>query len=345
MAQLERSPRQEKSLRGGESTYPNSPLSEDDSGTPQKKSVLSIVREKAKKLRNSLSKKKYDDGNITPTWGAPLEDDDDEEDAEYLGAPMYESELAPEAYRENARQHPRATPVIADNHVLHSPLKSGGAMDRQRTAHHHHLAAATSPLGSNKNGAEKPTPTCTKGSSDPGLGISPKMQGLTFSKPLDSQTAPSSPRKSPLSVTTTASPAKTFSKLSKTPRFFSAPSTPRKSSPTASSALSMKNAGGDQTWDRGVSARECFKSKLEAGEDEKAVSQVISEAMTPGDVGVMEKVREAVTSLLRNEEPSQYSVTSHTVLISSSSQHPVLSATNAHKVGEEENPGRILQTN
>ncbi|KAI9107742.1 hypothetical protein K1719_021078 [Acacia pycnantha] len=116
---------------------PTPPLSEDGSGTPQKKSVMSI--------------------------DAPLEDDEEEEDAEYLGAPMYESELAPEAYRENARQHTRATPVIGDNHVLHSPLKSGGDMDRQRTTHHH-LAAATNPLGSNKNGAEKPTPTYTKGS-------------------------------------------------------------------------------------------------------------------------------------------------------------------------------------
>ncbi|XP_028807181.1 uncharacterized protein LOC114761894 [Neltuma alba] len=396
MAQLERfpprqvnasrsltSPTVEKALRGGEfskgsptSNSPISPLSEDDNGAPQKKSVLSKVKEKAKKLRHSLSKKKHDDGNITPAWGVSAEDEEEEEeeDAEYLGAPMYESELAPEAYKENARQHPRATPVIAENHVLHNPLKSRGEMDRQKplsgcteskrtTHHHHHLAASTSSLASNKtmtgNAAEKLAPAYTKASSDTGLCISSKMQGLTVSKHLDTQTpslTPAPSRKSPLSVTTTnplTPPAKTASKLSpvasKAPRFSSAPSTPRKSSPSASSTLNMKNATagpGDQTWDKGVSVREYFKNKLEPGEDEKALSQVISDAMsprrTPGDVGVMEKVREAVTSLLRNEEPPQYSVRSPT--LRASSQNHVLSS-NVQQVAEEENHGRILQTN
>ena len=61
----------------------------------QKKSVLTKVKEKAKKLKHSLSLKKrhseHDVENIsTPSWGVSLEDDgegDEEEDAEYLGAP------------------------------------------------------------------------------------------------------------------------------------------------------------------------------------------------------------------------------------------------------------------
>lgn len=97
----------------------------------------------------------------------------------------------------------------------------------------------------------------------------------------------------------------------------------------------MKNAAADQTWDKGVSVREYFKTKLEPGEDEKALSQVISDVMTPtktsGDVGVMDKVREAVSSLLRNEESSQYSVRSPTVRVSSSSHTPLLSATNVQQ--------------
>lgn len=46
------------------------------------------MKEKAKKIRRSLSKKKHsEDGNTTPSWGVSLDDDEDDEDAEYLGAP------------------------------------------------------------------------------------------------------------------------------------------------------------------------------------------------------------------------------------------------------------------
>ncbi|KAG2670089.1 hypothetical protein I3760_14G068200 [Carya illinoinensis] len=47
----------------------------------------------------------------------------------------------------------------------------------------------------------------------------------------------------------------------------------------------------------------------EAGEEEKAISQERSEAMsprrrTPVVIGVVEKIKEAVNSLLRNDQPS-----------------------------------------
>lgn len=65
---------------------------EDDIDHHQKKSVFTKVKEKAKKLRNSLSNKKRhgEDENITPSWGYNLDEDEEEEegvDAEYLGAP------------------------------------------------------------------------------------------------------------------------------------------------------------------------------------------------------------------------------------------------------------------
>lgn len=73
----------------------NSPTSRRDheaeeDHTPHRKSVLSKVKEKARKLRHSLSgKKKHAEGeNTTPSFGVTLEDEEDEEeDAEYLGAP------------------------------------------------------------------------------------------------------------------------------------------------------------------------------------------------------------------------------------------------------------------
>lgn len=62
---------------------------EEDHTHHQKKSVLAKVKERAKKLRHSLSgkKKHSEEGNTTPSWGVSLEDEDEEEDAEYLGAP------------------------------------------------------------------------------------------------------------------------------------------------------------------------------------------------------------------------------------------------------------------
>lgn len=66
---------------------------EEDQTTPNKKSVFTKVKEKAKKLRNSLSGKKQhgfesQHGSSTPPFGVTLEDDDEEDDnPEYLGAP------------------------------------------------------------------------------------------------------------------------------------------------------------------------------------------------------------------------------------------------------------------
>lgn len=63
---------------------------EEDHSLYQRKSVLTKVKERARKLvlRNSLSRKRQDDDNITPSWGVSLEDEEgEEEDAEYLGAP------------------------------------------------------------------------------------------------------------------------------------------------------------------------------------------------------------------------------------------------------------------
>lgn len=63
-----------------------------------------------------------------------------------------------------------------------------------------------------------------------------------------------------------------------------------------------------QTYDKGVSVKEYFLNKLEPGEDERALSQAITEAISPrkstGETGVVDKVKEAVTSFFRQEENS-----------------------------------------
>lgn len=83
-----------RSTSSPSSTSSSSPVGhhdgEEDHGHHHKKSVLTKVKEKAKKLKHSLSnKKKHSEGdNSTPTWGAsPVEHEDEEQDAEYLGAP------------------------------------------------------------------------------------------------------------------------------------------------------------------------------------------------------------------------------------------------------------------
>jgi len=154
--------------------------------------------------------------------------------------------------------------------------------------------------------------------------VTSKLLGLTVSKPSEHHDHHPSPSSS--SSPTTFAPKTTRSTLSfstprtpparvvtsqyptTTPRTTSAPIT---SAPSAGISQSGKNTSPTaQIWDKGVSMKEYLLNKLEPGEDEKALSQVISEAMsprrTPGDAGVMEKVREAVTSLLRTEEPAKY---------------------------------------
>ncbi|KAI9081844.1 hypothetical protein K1719_036106 [Acacia pycnantha] len=298
-----------------------------DKGSPSDRSkrwesVLTKVKEKAKKLRHTLSKKKHDDNAIP----FPLVDDDVDQDTEYLGAPMYESELAPEQYKEKARQRPRAN-AMSEKHGQPSCVKSRVEGDKE---------ASPSPSKSKKiaahnaAGQSETTPDSTVTQSFPS-----KFSGLSVEPPeRASSSAPTTPRK----VSSPKTPkAKTASKAfhdasNMPPHASSAPATPQGSAP---------NGYRDQIWDKGISVKEYLMNKFEPGEDDRALSQVISEAISPRkaprDKGVVEKFRDAVTSLLRNDEPSQSLVTQ------TSPEIPV--STNAYEVGQEEAHGRILQAN
>ena len=199
---------------------------------------------------------------------------------------MYESEVAPEAYKENARQHPRANPVISEKHVLHTHVKEEGVEEQDQdkppspvksTATTQPSTITTTPtppspsMKRNEKVAEKLIPAYAEGSDDAANSISSKIQGLAVSR------TPSANMSSQTS-----------------------------SSLTSSSSLPVS---GKNTSPKGASVKEYLKIKFEPGGDEKALSEVISEAMsprkTPANAGMMEKVRGAVNSLLRNEEPSQ----------------------------------------
>lgn len=168
---------------------------------------------------------------------------------------VYESEMAPEGLKETARQHPRADPVIPDNHVLPSSTRDVPE-DQQKES-------SDSPLPSNikaiaETVTEKLTPAYTT-VAEATQTIASKIQGC-------------------VAATAAATPSKPIT-------------------------------GEQQVWDKGVSVKEYLMNKLEPGEDERALSQVISEVISPrkspGEMGVVEKVREAVTLLLRNGEYAQ----------------------------------------
>ncbi|KAG2397740.1 uncharacterized protein HKW66_Vig0140240 [Vigna angularis] len=339
--------------------------SEDDHSQNPKKSVLTKVKEKAKKLRHSLSKKKHEDGNLSsPSSATAAEGDGAEEDAEFLGAPsnihLYESEKTPTGYKANVKQipSPRANPMIPEKHVVSSSDKHVVEQDHERslyrslskrTTHPATTITATTPNATtasvtninvnthpstpsplNKTTTETAAPKLSTVQTEKpdAAHATSKVQGLTVSKPseLHDHPSPSSPSSPSSSSPATFAPKSSRSNLSysaprtplarvatsqfptTTPRTTSAPIT---SALSAAPSLSGKNTSPTaQIWDKGVSMKEYFLNKLEPGEDEKALSQVISEAMsprrTPGDAGVMEKVREAVTSLLRTEEPAKY---------------------------------------
>ncbi|CAI8616632.1 unnamed protein product [Vicia faba] len=379
--------------------------SEEDHGQNQnqnqKKSVITKVKEKAKKLRHSLSKKKHEDWNaFSPPSSAGHEGDGAEEDSEHHGTTLYESEMAHEGHKENTRQHSIMSPVSPQKHVLSNNEKLGLEQAREKMLSRSLSKKITQPAATattaptlscpskiiTKTSPEKNQARAHAEGSETAQYITSKVHGLTVSKPGENQnsspTAATANKQSSLSLRTSRTPpAKMPSQTDpSTPRTSSNPMATSPPSPPASAPPGpSNNSTPSQIWDKGVSVKEYLMNKFEPGEDEKALSKVISEAMsprrTPGDVGVIEKVREAVTSLLRTEEatkhantnintnttshsPSQVSASTSTthapsqISVSAStsttrgrapSQIPV--TFNTQEDVQEENHGRVLQTN
>ncbi|XP_073304261.1 uncharacterized protein [Primulina huaijiensis] len=345
---------------------------ENTSPTHNKKSVLTKVKERAKKLRHTLSSKKrhgdeQDEHNGPQAWGVTLDVDYDcdeqDEDPEFLGAPMYESELAPASYIENARQHPRAVPVLSDKHILPTSGKQE-ASDEEKSK----------PFGPSKTisetVSEKFAPAYAT-VSDATHTIASKITGLTVTSPESQEILRNSSQIHGGAQDTEAD----VECISVAPH---ANYDTKKLSETSGNLV--KSGGSPQKWDKGVSMKEYFLNKLEPGEDEKALSQAITEAISPRksatrDAGVVDKLKEAVTSFFVHEEQSnsmakagssayirpvssdiptyarQNRISTNTcpskVSKSASanySRHIPISA-NVHEEYAEENLGRILQTN
>ncbi|KAH6766032.1 hypothetical protein C2S52_017015 [Perilla frutescens var. hirtella] len=313
-----------------------------------KKSVLAKVKEGAKKLKYSLSSRRkhidlHDDhvhvhdhdhdhthDHITPSWGAILEDDYDDEkdyDPEYLGAPMYESEAAPDCLKETARQHPRAVPVVSEKHRAPNMTKHDTSMITNMTESvSEKLAPACATVSdathqintnmiSNMTGtvSEKLAPACAA-VSDATHQIASKIAGLTVTTPRTQQRAHETSRYS--------------REIAAVPR---QEAEVQKMNEDAGNAKQC--ASSSQTWDKGVSVKEYFLNKLEPGEDERALSQAITEAISPrkstGEAGVVDKVKEAVTSFFRQEEISN---SAPKLAGSTSLHHPAIATTDVPAV-------------
>ncbi|XWS71660.1 hypothetical protein CRYUN_Cryun03dG0157400 [Craigia yunnanensis] len=142
----------------------------------KKLTVLAKVKEKARRWRHSFIKKKHSEGdNTMPSWGVRLEDEDYEDEAnEYFGAPMYESELAPEGYKENARQHPRAIGVIPEKHVLASSVEPVSEQGKKEPT--------------SAEAKDKKSPAANATETDATQTIASKIQGLFVSASTGSET-------------------------------------------------------------------------------------------------------------------------------------------------------------
>ncbi|KAI4383863.1 hypothetical protein MLD38_009658 [Melastoma candidum] len=300
---------------------------EDQGHDYQRKSVLAKVKEKARRWRQNLGKKKgVDQDNGTPSWAVSLkeEEDDGDDDAEYLGAPMYESELAPEICRENARQHPRANPVISEKHILPNSPRQGNPlpMSNSPSSNVHVNISVTSNLP--VNSSTSPNKTLAMSTSAPNHENTSKMQGLTIGAQPDATSGgradvdvarqnPAIPKQNP------ESPKQNVTSLKQ------------------------------KTWDKGISVKEYLSHKLEPGEDDRALSKAITEAMSPrkardngnsptSNIGIVEKVKDAFNAFLQGGESSSLS-NAHPF-----TRHAPISNTTSEIV-EEETHGRIPQAN
>ncbi|KAK7273841.1 hypothetical protein RIF29_14905 [Crotalaria pallida] len=163
-----------------------------------------------------------------------------------------------------------------------------------------------------KNLAEKLKPTNAAGSnSDATNSIPSKIQGLAISRTSSTNMSSIAPSTPPIS---------------------SAPIS-RQTSLSSTSSLNGKNYTNNNP--KGASVKEYLKIKFEPMNDEKVLSEVLYEAMSPrrttiatNDAGVMDKVRGAVHSLLHNEEQysQQYGVKNSTTR--ASSQTPAIASNN-----------------
>lgn len=200
---------------------------------------------------------------------------------------VYESEQAPEDYKEApTTQHSAPPVVIAEKHVLKARNNMGTATESKTLTQ----------TAKDKMGTTTESRTLTQSAKD-NMGTTTTT---TESKTLTQSTndmGVTGPACNQVSQTTQVITSKTHG-----------PPVELMANTTDTTVVESSPTGTGQNWDKGVSVKEYLMQKLEPGEEEKALSRVISEAMSPGklgnngEMGVVDKVKEAVSSLLGIEE-------------------------------------------
>ncbi|KAG7627566.1 hypothetical protein AtNW77_Chr3g0200911 [Arabidopsis thaliana] len=343
-----------------------SPRKENDGEhSHHKKSLFSKMKDKAKKLQHSLSTKKRHDeeGDATMSPFCRSEDhevrevgyaslsprdnskdrkvreeggEEEEEDPEYLGAPMYESKKAPEELKETARQHPRENPVITETNVLSVlPAKQDAEQEQKDctgSKTEHPVISEKNVLSDVKHekAADSDTTTIVTESAE------------KTRKECTSQQEPISPSKT-VTETVTEKLAPAYAKVSDATQAITkkiqdmAFPEPTEREEEVNDVAEINTAGTNQptgfntkVWDKGVSMKEYISQKFEPSEDDRELSRVISKAISPRK---------------GSSQTSSFGAATNMAPASNSADNKAPLLANTNEIVEEENHGKILQPN
>lgn len=256
---------------------------------------------------------------------------------------MYESEAAPDNLKETARQHPRAVPVVSEKHLTPKCTYTRQNSGSLNAIMPNYTYSNQVPDNPNRTMAERVSEKLAHPISavtDATHNIASKIAtGLTISSPEGQQKGKKSSDLTQSGVLGRASNAAstpihvTGQHPIHTPMHIDIPGQ-HCTMPEVEDSSGYRNqkygySSSPQTYDKGVSVKEYFMNKLEPGEDERALSHAITEAMSPrtsnaagdGSSGVVDKFKGAVASILAHvAEPSN--TNSYTAGASSSSTVP-----------------------
>ncbi|KAF8116606.1 hypothetical protein N665_0016s0036 [Sinapis alba] len=315
-----------------------------------KKSLFSKMKDKAKKLQHSLSgKRRHDeegDANTSLPFGrsadhqvreagvyatlSPRDKSKDhkvreegeleEEDPEYLGAPMYESKKAPEELKETARQHPRETPVITETNVLSVLPANHDAEQQQKDCNG---SNTENPMISEKNvlsdvKQEKTAHSNTTTVTDSVTNKEPISPSKTVTETVTETLAPAYAKVSDVTHAIT----KKIQDMA-FPESTDAEPDINDVSEINTSGTNQPTGFNTKVWDKGVSMKEYISQKFTPGEDDRELSRVISKAISP-----------------RKASSEAGTFNGATNMVSASN-----SLANTNEIIKKENHGKMLQPN
>ncbi|CAO2840724.1 unnamed protein product [Amaranthus hypochondriacus] len=294
----------------------------------KKLSVFGKVKEKAKKWRQ-LAKRKFGQDYHTPSWEVALEDSKVQHDEH--------ENVVPQAYpnpkstsNEEIKQDESTDQIKIVKQIMNSGAGQHLSSLKLSTPNHPVLTKSQSDTFGDYTSKSEANPNINEEASPRALSLGTHLR-----------VKHSSPSRFTLDTLIAQRNSKRHHKemIIKKEKLLEEEegSSPKKGDEEESK---RKNIDDEEENKGGVWVKEYLKTKLEPGEDERALSQVIAEVMSPrrnpNEKGIVEKVRAAVTMFIQaDQEPSSSSLTTNT-------QIPV--STNACQV-EEENHGRMLQSN